>query len=431
MGADEPTDGSRGFPSVGTHSLIEFWGTRPPDEPGQIDALMKAAARSANATVLGDTLFARSGTGFDAILLLAESHLAMHADLERGYIAIDIFTCGGGDCFRALTSLKKTLKPDKIKVEEIERGGPMPVFGGRHHPGPAANHDNGDWFLEHDLPGRRHGHVRHRFRVRRKLYDKASRFQDILIFDNPLYGRTLALDGVIQFTDSDEFIYHEMLVHPILLSHPSPSRILVLGGGDGGILRESLRCHNVEQVVLVEIDKDVIEACRECFPRVSQGAFDDPRLEIRTGDARELIKEYQGYFDIVVVDSSESIGSNKALHSVEFYKDIHRALKCEGMMTTLMGSFIDRLELSRSYKEAGQIFKHLSLTRVNVPSYNCGEYCFLIAAKTEDAGAMSLEKLQERVSERLPDCRLRYYTPEMQLSSRLLPPYLQGIVLDS
>ena len=424
---DKLSEHSRIRTCIGTHILAEFWGPKIPVNLDQINALLKGAAQKVNATILGDVIFTPKDEGFAAILLLAESHLAVHAAPEKSYMAIDIFTCGDGDYFNALTYLNSLLKPEKIQIEEIGRGELLSAPESRPHESevntPPGHHDK-DWFFEHKLPGRRSGNVRHSFRIRERLYEQASRFQDIQIFDNPMYGRVLALDGVIQFTEADEFIYHEMLVHPVLLSHPGPSRILVLGGGDGGILRESLRYQDVDQVVLVEIDQEVIEVCREFFPEVSQGAFEDPRVEIRPGDAREIIKEYHEHFDIVVVDSSDSIGSTKALHSVDFYQDIHRALKPGGMMTSLMGSFLDHVDLRRSYKQVSHIFQHLSLTRMNIPSYNCGEYCFLIASKTEAVDRISLETLEQRFNERLSDCRLKYYTPQMQLSSRLMPPHL-------
>tara|TARA_B100001964_G_scaffold245130_1_gene330108 strand:- start:716 stop:3226 length:2511 start_codon:yes stop_codon:yes gene_type:complete len=408
---------------VGKHILMEFWGATPPDDLAQIDTLMKDVALCMKATALGDVLVKFNPSGFDAILLLSESHIAMHANRGSGHVALDCFTCGNGEFFGALPILKKRLTPQRFKIEELERGGGS---GSGRTTRPPIDHDEGGWFLEHELPGRRCGSIRHSFRIQRKLCEKSSRFQNILIFDNPMYGRTLALDGVIQFTESDEFIYHEMLVHPVLLSHPQPSRVLVLGGGDGGILRECLRHVGVRQVVLAEIDTDVIDACREFFPGVSQGAFDDPRVEVRVGDARALVKEYQESFDVVVVDSSDSIGSDKALHSMEFYSDIHRALKPDGAMTTLMGSFIDQLALRRAYDEVGQTFEHLSLTRVNIPSYNCGEFCFLIATKTEAADTMPLSKLQDRFKARLPNSHLKYYTPAMQLGSHLMPPHLEA-----
>jgi spermidine synthase len=423
---EERSEPSKMKSHIGTHLLVEFWNTKKINDPVQIKELLRTAVEKTSATVLGDAICTPTPQGFAALILLGESHLAMHISSNDNYVAVDIFTCGDSNYSNALAHMTDVLKPEKTKIEEVKRGDVECLNEDRNYVNassmtmpPEGCEDR--WFCEDKLPGKRKGNVSHTFRMREKLYEGQSAFQNILIFDNPMYGRTLVLDGIVQFTEADEFIYHEMLVHPVLLAHSSPCRVLVLGGGDGGILRECLRYSSVEEIVLVEIDEDVIKLCRKYFPKVNQGSFDDPRVEIHAGDARDVLKDYHEYFDVVIVDSSDSIGSSKALHSTEFYNNIHHSLKPDGIMTALMGSLLDQSYLRMSYEQLGLIFPYQSVTRINVPSYNCGEYCFMMAAKTDDVDAIALDVLKQRFNERLSDCRLNYYSPEMQLGSRLMP----------
>ena len=173
--------------------------------------------------------------------------------------------------------------------------------------------DHGSWFWENTMPGEQSGNVVHSFKIKEMIYQGGSDIQSICVFENPLYGRMLALDGIIQMTDADAFIYNEMLVHSALLSHPKPERILIIGGGTGGALRECLR-HQAGKVTLVEIDRKVIDVCQEFFPHVNREALQDPRVEVVIADAKEHIRGYRDEFDVVIVDSSDPVGPSEPLY---------------------------------------------------------------------------------------------------------------------
>ena len=155
---------------------------------------------------------------------------------------------------------------------------------------------------------------------------------DLVIFENPLFGRILALDGIVQLTEADEPVYHEMLTHVPLLTHENPASVLIVGGGDGGILREVMRHSSVQRVVLVEIDPSVIELSKKYFPKVSNGAFDDPRLEIVIQDASEYVKSAQESFDVIICDSTDPVGPGAVLFTSEFYGD------CKGCCAKMASS---------------------------------------------------------------------------------------------
>ncbi|MES2122887.1 MAG: polyamine aminopropyltransferase, partial [Chlamydiota bacterium] len=145
------------------------------------------------------------------------------------------------------------------------------------------------------------------------LYREQTSEQDLVIFENPRLGRVLALDGIIQLTEADEHVYHEMIVHVPLLTHGQAEKVLIIGGGDGGALREVLRHGQVQKVVLVEIDPTVIAMCREMFPMVSRGSFDDPRAEIVIADGTEYVRTAEERFDVIICDSTDPVGPGKVL----------------------------------------------------------------------------------------------------------------------
>lgn len=165
------------------------------------------------------------------------------------------------------------------------------------------------------------------FEIDKVLYEKKTEFQNLSIFENEAFGKVLTLDGVIQLTERDEFIYHEMLTHVPIFSHGNIKTVLVIGGGDGGIVREVLKHKTIEKVVLVDIDRYVIELSKQYLPKISDGAFDDPRLEVVIGDGSEYVKTQEKAFDLIICDSTDPIGPALVLFTTEFYQNCHDALK--------------------------------------------------------------------------------------------------------
>ena len=165
------------------------------------------------------------------------------------------------------------------------------------------------------------------FSVEDVYYEHKTEHQHIIIFHNSKFGRVMALDGIIQTTERDEFIYHEMLTHVPIFSHGSVENVLIIGGGDGGMLREVTRHDTVTGVTMVEIDRSVIEMCREYLPKHSNGAFDDPRLNLVISDGAEYVKTTDAKFDVIIVDSTDPIGPGESLFTKEFYSDCKRCLR--------------------------------------------------------------------------------------------------------
>ncbi|MFC1800847.1 polyamine aminopropyltransferase [Nanoarchaeota archaeon] len=164
------------------------------------------------------------------------------------------------------------------------------------------------------------------------LLEKKSDFQNINVYDSEAYGKILMLDKVIQTTDKDEFLYHESIVHPAMFACKNPKKVLVLGGGDGGCLREVLK-HDVEKVVMVELDKEVIEVSKEFLPTLSDGAFDDSRVELVIGDGKKYIEETEEKFDVVILDLTDPFGPSKFLYTKEFYESVKNILTEDGKVS--------------------------------------------------------------------------------------------------
>lgn len=158
-----------------------------------------------------------------------------------------------------------------------------------------------------------HAGYQQRFEVSKVLYSEKTEFQDMVIFENPKFGRVLVLDGVIQTTEKDEFIYHEMMVHTPMLANGAAKRVLIIGGGDGGCLREALRHPGVGKVTMVEIDPTVVELSRKYLPGHSDGAFDDPRTDLVIADGLKYVAESDEKFDVIIVDSTDPIGPGEVL----------------------------------------------------------------------------------------------------------------------
>lgn len=187
------------------------------------------------------------------------------------------------------------------------------------------------WFGEHTAlwPGQRMC-----LQVKEVLHEERTAFQDLLVFDSTDYGRVLVLDGVIQLTERDEFAYQEMLAHIPLFTHRAPKSVLIVGGGDGGILREVVKHEGVERIVMCEIDKGVVDAAKKYFATSTATAFEDPRVTLIICDAAEYIRNHRDAFDVILVDSSDPVGPAEVLFEKAFYRDMHAALKPNGIVCT-------------------------------------------------------------------------------------------------
>jgi spermidine synthase len=252
------------------------------------------------------------------------------------------------------------------------------------------------------------------FTVKEVLYEGRSKFQRIEIIRNKDYGRVLLLDGLVHTTERDEFYYHEMLVHPAMTSHPRPAKVLIIGGGDGGALREVLK-HPVRKAWLVEIDGKVIETCREHFPWL-KAAFRDPRAELVVEDGNVFIDKVRETFDVILVDSSDPVGPSTVLHQEAFYRKLKSKLNPGGIIASQAGSLMLHLD-SHARKAAflKKIFRHSPLYLGPVPTYPVGMWCYNFLSDKVDP-----DKVRTLY---IPD-GLKFFNREIYRAAFALPNFL-------
>jgi spermidine synthase len=252
------------------------------------------------------------------------------------------------------------------------------------------------------------------FTVSTVLYSKQSSYQKIEVFENDSFGRILLLDDLVQTTEKDEFFYHEMLVHPACVTHPFPKDILIIGGGDGGVLKETLR-YSVETVCHVEIDAQVIEVGKEHFPWLSP-SLEDERVELIISDGLEFLKETDRTFDIIFVDSSEPVGPSAALHRRDFYESSKARLNEKSAVVAQIGSPLYHLDF---IKECSNTFKELfQIVRFYVgpaPSYPGGSWCYVFLSDSIDPLNLNRDPLSD----------LKYYNRETHKAAFALPSFIR------
>lgn len=225
--------------------------------------------------------------------------------------------------------------------------------------------------------------VQYLYDVEKVLYKGKSKYQELMVFENPHFGRMLVLDQVVQITERDEFFYHEMLAHVLLHAHPDPKKVVVIGGGDGGTVREVLKHKSVEKVYFIEIDPEVIRVSREFFPTLT-ASLDDPRVEIKNMDGAEFIKK-TGDIDLVMVDSTDPIGFARTLFSEEFFNTVKNALTDDGMYVTQSESLLLHpdivLEVQNSLRA---VFPVVDLYSTPLATYPGNWWTFSVGSKKLD-----------------------------------------------
>jgi spermidine synthase len=269
-------------------------------------------------------------------------------------------------------------------------------------------------------------HWGQRFAVKRELARFKSAFQDIVIFESESHGRVIVLDGCIQITEADEFTYQEMLTHVPLLAHGDAKRVLIIGAGDGGVLRRVLLHRNVEQAVMVEIDGDVIRLAKEFLPNIAAGAWDNPRAKVIVGDGIAYVREAQdASFDVIIVDSTDPVGVGEVLFSDEFYSNCARILTPQGLIVNQCGvPFMQGEELRETSERRRRFFPHVSAYVVAVPTYVGGLMTLGIAAKDADILDQDVATIRGRAQAQGIEGTSSYWTPEIQVGSFNLPPYV-------
>ncbi len=259
------------------------------------------------------------------------------------------------------------------------------------------------------------------------LYDNKTDHQRLQVFQNPRYGRVLTLDGVVQTTEGDEFIYHEMMAHTPIIAHGAARRVLIIGGGDGGMAREVLRHDAVGHVTMVEIDAGVVEFSKEYLPTLSAGAFDDPRLNLVIADGAEFVATCKGRFDVIIIDSTDPIGPGEVLFTDTFYGRAKGLLADEGVLVTQNGvPFQQGEELTNTMRAFKALFADATCYLATIPTYAGGPMAFGwgtdgLARKTP------VEVLKGRF-EASGVGETRYYTPEVGAAAFALPAFVAKLI---
>lgn len=265
-----------------------------------------------------------------------------------------------------------------------------------------------------------------RFVVERVLFESRTDHQHLVIFENARFGRVMALDGVIQTTERDEFVYHEMLTHVPILAHGQARSVLIIGGGDGGILREVARHPQIERIVQVEIDPSVVEMSRAHLPGHSDGAFDDPRLELVFADGAAWMAACESTFDVVIVDSTDPIGPGEVLFRRSFYEDVRRCLNAPGIVVTQNGvAFMQLDEIESTVSVFHDLFPDAWAYGAAVPTYVGGIMAFGWGATTAGLRDATAATLRARLAAGAGPLPTRYWTPAVHVGSFALPAYVE------
>lgn len=278
------------------------------------------------------------------------------------------------------------------------------------------------WFEETLYPD-----VGQRFLVTREHFRLPTGLQDLVIFETPVVGRVMALDGVIQTTEGDEFVYHEMLTHVPILAHGAVRQVLIIGGGDGGILRRALMHKAVERATMVEIDRGVVDMSLEHLPSISAGAFDDSRTDLVIADGRDFMANCRDRYDVIIVDSTDPAGPGEVLFTQDFYADCKKCLTPGGILVTQNGvPFFQPDELRNTHQRFAKLFADASFYVAAVPTYYGGFMALGWGTENVALRRQSVAMITPRYL--AAQLETRYYTPEIHVAAFALPKFMQDIL---
>jgi spermidine synthase len=260
------------------------------------------------------------------------------------------------------------------------------------------------------------------FRIDKMYFESKTEHQHLMIFHNAQLGRVMTLDGVVQTTEADEFVYHEMMAHVPIFAHGHVKKVLIIGGGDGGMLREVLR-HDGVEVTQVEIDQAVIDMSVEYLPNHSQGAYDNPRANIVIADGMDFVRNSDEKFDVIISDSTDPIGPGEVLFTEDFYALAKARLNEDGVIATQNGvPFFQQDELINTYQRMGQHFKDTTFYSAAVPTYYGGIMTFAWGTDNAELRQSPLTTLEQRFQ--ASGIKTRYYNPAIHQAAFALPQYL-------
>jgi len=265
------------------------------------------------------------------------------------------------------------------------------------------------------------------FEITNVLFHEKTEHQELVIFETPTFGRVMALDDIVQVTTRDEYVYHEMMTHVPMLAKGDATDVLIIGGGDGGILREVLRHASVKTATMVELDRTVVDLSVKHLPEISAGAFDDARTDLIITDGVKFAAETNKRFDVIIVDSTDPIGPGEVLFSESFYADCHRCLKDGGVLVTQNGvPFFQGDEVTNTYRRMGNSFADNGFYTAVVPTYVGG--FMTLGWGTDDAGLRDIDIDVLRTRFANLDIKTRYYTPDLHKAAFALPQFILDLM---
>ena len=278
------------------------------------------------------------------------------------------------------------------------------------------------WYTENHTKN-----VRFSIKVDKQLCSTQSEFQRIDVFESQEFGRFLTLDGYMMLTEKDEFIYHEMIIHVPMAVHPRAEKVLIIGAGDGGAVRELTRYDTVKQIDLVEIDEQVVEVCRAYLPQTSC-KLDDPRVNIIFEDGLKYIRRFESEYDLIIVDSTDPFGPGEGLFTKEFYGNCYKALKDDGIMVNQHESPFytdDAVAMKRAHKRIVESFPISRVYQAHIPTYPSGHWLFGFASKKyHPVHDLNVERWNAL------GLKTRYYSTNLHMGAFYLPNYVEDMLKD-
>ncbi len=438
--------------ALGRHILVEFSDCNPEvlNDVSVIEKSMIEAAQIAGATVINSNFHHFSPFGVSGVVVIQESHLAIHTWPEYRYAAVDLFTCGETvDPWVSFEHLKTAFQADYSALEmnrgslhQVKRtdfrqthrqddampskpaGVAAAAEGTKNSSRPEYKIERNVWFTDKDenqaLSLRYQGDV---------LFNEKSEYQQVRVFDTCSYGRMLAINNMVMCTERDEFHYHEMIVHPAVQAHGKVKKALVIGGGDGGTIRELLKYEEIENVTMVEIDETVVRAAKLHLPTLAT-EFSNPKLNLIIGDGIEFVTRAKtGEYDLIIVDGSDPVGPAKGLFSAEFYKSCHRALSDEGLLVTQGESPMFHtdtfVELNACLKSIFGI-PQVATILFHATTYPTGMWSLQLASKSQRNLRMPANTDSTRQFVR--KTRLKYYNEQLHSASFALPNFVKKLL---
>jgi spermidine synthase len=376
------------------------------DSAGMKDRCLRLVAE-AGLTTMDSNFHQFDGGGYTGMVLLAESHLAMHTWPERQGVTIDVYVCN----YSADNSDKARRLFDGIV--------------GLFQPSEVARHavDRNEHLLMEPLNESTGFYIK----ATRQVGRWQTKFQQMEIYDTPHYGRIFRLDGFNMTSEREEFVYHENLIHPALTAHAAPRKVLIIGGGDGGSSEEALKHPSVEQVTMCEIDEDVVRVAKEHFFAVHRGAFDNPKLRVLIGDGMKFIRETHERFDLIALDLNDPMGPAEALYSAEFFQQCRAALAPGGALVLHIGAPVARPErVAELAQRLNGIFRIVRPYTMYIPLYGA-QWAMAVCSDKLDPKSLTADEIDRRIEQRkLQD--LRFYNGETHEGVFALPNFVRDLV---